>query len=144
MERDMAALERIVGLDPRELPAALTDWLATMDAGRDCPLLATELQLQARRSPAFAKRYYALQEQQTRTLASILERYFEAASAPLPMDPLDLAASMNALAHGLSLQRPPHKEAGAPNPAGRVIDAILKLLTGRKDDPAGPVKSVTG
>jgi AcrR family transcriptional regulator len=130
MERDMAELERIVSLDSDTLFAALTRWLETMDAERDCPLLATELQLQARRSPVFAERYYALQEQQTRTLASILDRYFKAASIPPSMDPLDLAASLTALAHGLSLQRPPTRP-GEPNPAGRVIDTLLKRLTQR-------------
>ena len=129
MERDMAELERIVSLGPDELSAALTRWLETMDSETDCPLLVTELQLQARRSPAFAERYYALQDQQTRTLARILERYFEGASAPLPMDPLDLARSMTALAHGLSLQRP-QSQPGGPNPAGQVIDRLLTLLTG--------------
>jgi len=130
MARDMAELERIVSLDPNKLSAAVTGWLETMHADRDCPLLMTELQLQARRSPAFAKRYYALQEQQTRILARILERYFKAASIPLPMDPLDLAGSMTALAHGLSLQRPPSRP-GVPSRAGRVIDSMLKLLTRR-------------
>jgi AcrR family transcriptional regulator len=130
MERDMAELERIVSLDPDKLFAAVTDWLETMHADRDCPLLVTELQLQARRNPAFAKRYYALQERQTRTLAGILERYFKAASIRLPMDPLDLAGSITALANGLSLQRPPSKP-GAPSAAGLVIDGLLKLLTHR-------------
>jgi AcrR family transcriptional regulator len=130
MERDMAELERIVSLDPDKLSRSVTGWLETMHADRDCPLLVTELQLHARRSAAFAKRYYALQEQQTRTLAGILERYFRAASKPLPMDPLDLAGSLTALAHGLSLQRPPRKP-GAPSAAGRVIDSMLKLLIER-------------
>jgi AcrR family transcriptional regulator len=128
MERDTAELARIVALDPDELPAAITSWLASMDLWRDCPLLATELQLQARRSPAFADRYYELQDQLNRTMAGILVRYFEAIGAPLPMDPFDLAAALNALAHGLSLQRPPHVTPGAPNPAGQIIDSILKLL----------------
>ncbi len=130
MERDMAALERIVALDPDQLSTALTRWLETMDSETDCPLLVTELQLQARRSPAFAERYYALQDRQTRTLAKILERYFEAASKPLPMNSLDLARAITALAHGLSLQRPASNP-GAPNPAGQAIDNLLKLLTQR-------------
>jgi AcrR family transcriptional regulator len=130
MERDMAALQQIVALDSDQLSPALTHWLETMDIETDCPLLVTELQLQARRSPAFAERYYALQEEQTRTLAKILERYFEAASKPLPMDSHDLARSLTALSHGLSLQRPASKP-GAPNPAGQAIDALLKLLIER-------------
>jgi AcrR family transcriptional regulator len=130
MERDMAELERLIGFEPAKLFAAVTRWLETMHVEKDCPLIVTELQLHARRSPAFAKRYYALQEQQTRTLAGILKRYFKAASVPLPMDPLELAGSLTALAHGLSLQRPPNKP-GVPNVAGRVIDGILKRLTRR-------------
>jgi len=130
MERDMAELERIVSLDPKKLSAAVTGWLETMHAERDCPVLMTELQLHARRSPAFAKRYYALQEQQTHTLAGILESYFKAASVPLPMKPLELAGAMTALAHGLSLQRRSTKP-GAPSPAGRIIDKVLKVLTRR-------------
>jgi AcrR family transcriptional regulator len=130
MERDMAELERIVSLGPDKISEAVTGWLESMHVEKDCPLVASELQLQARRSPAFAKRYYALQEQQARTLAGILKRYFKAASVPLPMDPLDLAASMTALAHGLSLQRPPSKP-GVPSAAGRIIDGLLKRLTQR-------------
>jgi AcrR family transcriptional regulator len=127
MERDMAALQQIVALESDQLAPALTRWLETMDIETDCPLLVTELQLQARRSPAFAKRYYALQAEQTRTLAKILERYFEAAGKPLPMDAQDLARSLTALSHGLSLQHPATKP-GTPNPAGQAIDALLKLL----------------
>jgi AcrR family transcriptional regulator len=130
MERDMAALEQIVALEPDQLSVALTRWLETMDSETDCPLLVTELQLQARRNPAFAERYYALQAQQTRTLARILERYFEAASKPMPMDSQDLARALTALAHGLGLQRP-GAQAGEPNPAGRAIDSLLKLLIQR-------------
>jgi AcrR family transcriptional regulator len=130
MERDMSELDRIVSVDPKQLSAAVTGWLETMHADRDCPVLMTELQLHARRSPAFAKRYYALQDQQTRTLAGILERYFKASSVPLPMNSLDLAGMMTAVAHGLSLHRPSTKT-GVPSPAGRVIDKFLKVLAKR-------------
>jgi AcrR family transcriptional regulator len=130
MERDMAELGRIVSLAPHQLSVALSAWLETIHADGDCPLLMTELQLHARRNPAFAKRYYALQDQQTGALARILERFFKAQSVPLPMDPLDLAGSMTALAHGLSLQHPQAKP-GAPSVAGRVFGAMLKLLTQR-------------
>jgi AcrR family transcriptional regulator len=128
MERDIAELERIVSLAPDQLSKALKAWLETMHADSDCPLLVAELQLHARRSPAFAERYYVLQAQQTRALAGILKRFFKAQSVPLPMDALDLAGSMTALAHGLTLQRPQGKP-GAPSAAGRVIGAMLKLLT---------------
>jgi AcrR family transcriptional regulator len=131
MERDMVELQRLVSLDPDTLFAAVTGWLETMHVEKDCPLLMTELQLHARRSPPFARRYYALQEKQTRMLARILERYFKAASTPLPIDPVELAASMTALAHGLTLQRPPTRP-GAPSAAGRIVNDLLKVLTRRR------------
>jgi AcrR family transcriptional regulator len=130
MDRDMAELERIVSLDPEQLSAAVTKWLENLYAESDCPLLSTELQLQARRSPAFAEHYYALQDQQIRTLAQVLERYFKASSVPLPMDPLDLAGALTALAHGVTLQRP-RSAPGAPSDAARVIAGMLKILTQR-------------
>ena len=43
MERDTAAFERILDLNPDELFAAVTHWLETMDTETDCPLLVTEL-----------------------------------------------------------------------------------------------------
>ena len=124
MERDMAELGRIVSLPPHPLSAALSAWLETMHCDSDCPLLMTELQLHARRNPVFAKRYYALQDQQTGApLARESSSAFsEAQSVPLPMDPRDLADCMTALAHGLSLQ---HPQGGAwrASTAGRVIGA---------------------
>jgi AcrR family transcriptional regulator len=133
MARDMAELEKIVSLKPDKLSSAVTEWLKTMHADSDCPLLVTELQLHARRNPNFAKQYYALQDKQTRTLGRLLESYFKALSTPVPIDPFDLAASLTALAHGVGLQTPPAKRRGPPTPnaAGRVIDIILKKLTGR-------------
>jgi AcrR family transcriptional regulator len=130
MERDMAELGRIVSLPSDQLSVALSAWLETVHVDSDCPLLVTELQLHARRSPTFAEQYYVLQDRQTRALAGILERFFKAQSVPLPMDPVDLAGSMTALAHGLSLQRPPGAP-GTPSTAGRVIGAMLKLLAQR-------------
>jgi len=127
MERELEELERIVSLDADQLQGAVAAWLETLHAQSDCPLLWTELQLQARRSPAFAERYYALQDQQTRTLARILQCYFEVAGIPLPMDPPDLAAALTALAHGLALQRP-RSDSGTPSHTGRIVDDILKLL----------------
>ncbi|KAA1007648.1 TetR/AcrR family transcriptional regulator [Paraburkholderia panacisoli] len=127
MERDMEALEKIVELEPKELYQAISQWLATMHSESDCPVLATELQLQARRSPEFAEHYYALQEQQIRTLARILRAYFKVSAADLPIDAADLAACIIALAHGLSLQRPMGKSRSRSQ-AGRVIDELLQVL----------------
>lgn len=130
MERDMAELEKIVQLEPKELFKAVNEWLMTTHSDSDCPLLAVELQLHARRSPEFAEAFYALQDRQTQTLARILRIYFEASSTEPPIDLLDLARTLIALAHGLSLQRPEVKS-GAPSDAGRIINDLLDRLTNR-------------
>ncbi len=127
MERDMAQLEQIVQLEPAQQFEAVRQWLKTMYAESDCPLLVTELQLHARRSPEFAKEYYALQAKNTRALAKILEAYFAASSSPLPMDSIDLADTITALAHGLSLQHPLGAP-GAPSEAGRLVEQLLQQL----------------
>ena len=130
MERDMAALEKIVRLEPKDLYEAISEWLKTMHYESDCPLLAVELQLHARRSPEFAKAYYALQDQQTRSLARILKVYFKALGTKSPIAPLDLASALTAMAHGLSLQHPAGKP-GTPSEAGRIINDLLNRLTHR-------------
>jgi AcrR family transcriptional regulator len=125
MERGMADLEQALEVAPENLSAALSQWLATLQTDNDCLLLVTELQLQARRSPAFAASYYSLQDQQTRTLANSLKRFFKASGAPMPMNATDLAGALIAVAHGLSLQRP-QSESDTP---GKVINTMIKLLT---------------
>lgn len=127
-ERDMAELERLVGLEPDDLRAAVTEWLNTAFMNSDCPELAIELQLHARRSPDFAEQYYALQRKQIDALAQILRDYFAKLSVTLPIDARDLAASMMALANGIRLQRPTDEPAG-PSSAGQVVAAILGILT---------------
>lgn len=128
MERRMTELENIVGGEPSKLAGALSQWLQTMQVDGDCLMLVTELQLQARRSPVFAEQYYALQQKQTRAMATVLERFFKALDLSMPIDPIDLADAMLALTHGITLQRPEPK-AGASADAGRVIDKLMKSLT---------------
>ena len=132
MERDMAALEAIVKAGPDKLIGAVTGWLKAMHAQGDCTMLVTELQLHARRSPEFASQYYALQRKQTRALAKALEVYVEASGVQIPIDLVDLAASLTALARGLSLQRPAEAPGSISN-AGRVIDSLLKALAAGRD-----------
>lgn len=132
MERDMAELEKILSLKPDEMQGAVSEWLNTVFADSDCPFLATELQLHACRSPEFALQYSVYQEQQTQALARILQAYFDALSVALPIDALTLAATMTALAHGLALQQPAGNP-DAPNAPGRVITALLGILTRRYD-----------
>src|SRR5260370_40526652 len=126
MGRGLGELGEIVSVETKKVVAATPKWLMATHADADCPLLVSELQLHARRSPDFAKRYYAIQDKQTRTLARILTTYFKALSAAPPLDPIDLAGAPTALAHGLSLQRPANQ---GGNEAGRVIAELFKFLT---------------
>ena len=104
-ERLLAAAERV--LAGHGYGGASID-LITAEAGYSKGAIYSNFEskeavfLELLRNPAFAKRYYALQDQQTGALARILERFFEAQSVPLPMDPRDLAGCMTALArlHG--------------------------------------------
>ncbi|MCP1644917.1 hypothetical protein J2T41_004556 [Pseudomonas citronellolis] len=50
-----------------------------------------------------------------------------ARSASLPTGAMDLARVIDALSHGLSLQRPQH-EPGTVNQAGRIIADLLETL----------------
>jgi len=126
MERDMAALEKIVSAEPSTVRDAATEWLKAMHEDSECPLLMTELQLHERRSPEFGKKFYELQAKNTETLGRILTSYFEANSTPLPMDPVDLARMITALAHGLTLQQ---RARDLPSDPGILIDSVLRLLT---------------
>jgi AcrR family transcriptional regulator len=127
MERSNAELEKLLKVEPEELRSAVTEWLKTMHVEGDCPLLVMELQLHARRSPGFAKEYYELQGRQAKTLARIVRTFFELTGAAMPIRALDLANSLTALAHGLSLQRPAAKS-GLPSDPGRIIDSLFNVL----------------
>lgn len=131
MEKNIAELAALMDFGAESVSDALTGWLETMAANDDCTLLAVELQLHAKRNPVFASQYYALQRQSTLTLAGLIERYFTANGARMPMDAIDLADAVTAISHGLALQRP-DPAPGQPSEAGKVIDALLRGFTTRK------------
>lgn len=130
MEKNIADLSALMDLRAASVSDALTGWLESMAADNDCTMLAVELQLHAKRNPAFASRYYALQRDSSETLAGIIERYFAAKNASLPMNAVDLADAVTAISHGLALQRP-DPAPGQPSEAGKVLDALLKGLMTR-------------
>lgn len=128
MQRGLDDLKALID-HPSEDPAAdLSHWLSSLQVDNQCLMLTTELQLQARRNTAFGERYYALQRQQTQALARLIERYYQSKpSRPLPMNALDLADAMLALAHGVTLHHPAGK-GGRSGPAGRIMEKMLELL----------------
>lgn len=129
MQRGLDDLKALID-NPSEDPAAdLAHWLSSMQVDNQCLMLTIELQLQARRNTAFGERYFALQRQQTQALAKLIERYYSQSKPPrpLPMNALDLADAMLALAHGVTLHHPAGK-GGRSGPAGRIMEKMLELL----------------
>ena len=93
MERDMAEMGGIVSLPPHQLSAALSAWLETMHCDSDCPLPqsyrscnSTRAEIQSSQNDITLCRI-----SRPGAWARILERFFEAQSVPVPMDPRDLA-----------------------------------------------------
>lgn len=127
MDRDFQELEQIVDMSPEGVIREASRWLKSMHSRINLPALTLELQLHARRSPEFANDFYALQEQKFKIIADILTKYFHARGTPLPADAMDLARTIDALTHGLSLQRP-LREPGSVNEAGRMIGDLLEIM----------------
>lgn len=105
---------------------SLDAWLEQMNADADWALLAMELQLQARRSEAFALRYDALYARHRERLGGLIAQVFARSGKRLPAPATDLAAAMMALGHGLVLQRTTYGENG--DPAGTLIKIVLRSL----------------
>jgi AcrR family transcriptional regulator len=105
---------------------SLDAWLEQMNADADWALLAMELQMQARRSEAFALRYDALYARHREQLGGLIAQVFARSGKRLPAPATDLAAAMMALGHGLVLQRTAYGENG--DPAGTLIKIVLRSL----------------
>jgi AcrR family transcriptional regulator len=128
MAGEAEQLARLVDADapPAQILASLDLWLDAMNEDADWPLLAMELQLQARRSPEFAAEYDALQAVHRGRLGGLLRALFEKADRRLPAPAEDLAAGFIALAHGLVLQGT--GPAGQGSQAGGLIKLLLRSL----------------
>jgi AcrR family transcriptional regulator len=105
---------------------ALDGWFRKMNADADWAVLAVELGLHARRSPAFAEAYRGLHAEHLAKLASLVATLFRAAGKRPSMRPDQIAAMLKAVAHGLVLERPTLK--GRPDPAGAMLATLLRSL----------------
>lgn len=134
MDRDLCEVERIMKLEPAKLFPSNTQWLETMHTVMpEFPTMMIELQLHARRDKEFAKAFYPLQERKMERMAAIVTKYFEASGVALPMDALNLTYVIEAVVHGLSVQRPP-RPTGGTNEVGVLVDRLMKALTHHKTD----------
>ncbi|MDE1149078.1 MAG: helix-turn-helix domain containing protein [Azospirillaceae bacterium] len=104
--------------------AGIRRWSETLNADADWSMLAIELQLNARRSPAFAADYAAVCDGHRAALGRLIGQLFVRLGRVPPAPPDDLAAAFMALAQGLAL----HNPGGGPHPAGRMILVFLRGL----------------
>lgn len=91
-------------------------------------LLSTEFQLQAGRNPEFAEAFAELYRDQRKAIAGLLKLLAKKAGAPAPASPLEAAAGLIALVHGLAMQRAADPKSVPSNVAGRAIEVFLKAL----------------
>lgn len=132
LARHMAAeaqqLDQLVDVQqsPDAVLANLDLWLQHLNEDADWALLSMELQLHARRSPAFAEAYDALQARHRDRLAALVTRLFALSGRKLPAPAAQIAASMMALAHGLVLQRTSRNP--SRDQAGALITLVLRSL----------------
>ena len=110
--------------------AGIEKWAATINSDPSWAILAIELQLQALRSPAFAKAYNELNRKHRQALGALITRLFELFGKRVPGDPVEVATGFIALGRGMALL-PKGGEAGR---SGRIIVTFLKALI----ESAGP------
>ncbi|WP_432734334.1 TetR/AcrR family transcriptional regulator [Ralstonia solanacearum] len=122
--RQLTAVLDAADAPPGDVLAGLEAWAITLDQDTDWSVLAVELQLQANRSAAFAAEYRVVWEKHQSELAHFVAQLFSRLALIPPAEPLQLAASFMALAHGLALQR----ITTGQGPAGQMIMVFLRGL----------------
>ena len=127
-DEEIAEFSRIMALEDADSRKALLHWLETMHQDEDWALLTMELALHARRYPAFAKPFYAIEQKLTDFHAGLISELFARRERKPPMDPVALSLIFRTLACGMNLKLAPSRPR-APNEAGRIIHELLNLLT---------------
>jgi AcrR family transcriptional regulator len=111
--------------DVAKAMAGIEKW-ASSNADPGFAVLATELQLQALRSPSFAQVYNDLNRKHRRALGTLLSRMFELFGKKVPGDPVEIATAFIALGRGMALM----SKEGETNRSGRIVVTFLKALIG--------------
>ena len=127
MEAEGAQLSGVMdsaGRTPEQIFAELESWAATLNHDASWSMLSIELQLHAKRSPAFAAKYQAVWDAHRTRLGRVIGQLFATLGRTPPTDPDELAAAFMALAHGLALQN----RGTRPDPSGRMILVFLRGL----------------
>jgi AcrR family transcriptional regulator len=136
MEAEGAQLSSVMDSDgrtPEQIFAELESWAATLNQDASWSMLSIELQLHARRSPAFAASYQTVWDAHRARLGGVIGKLFTTLGRTPPADREELAAAFMALAHGLALQ----SMGSRPDPAGRMILVFLRGLVASAGAGAG-------
>ena len=112
--------------DVAKAMARIEKWASTINSDPGFAVLATELQLQALRSPSFAQGYNDLNRKHRRALGTLLSRMFELFGKKVPGDPVEIATAFIALGRGMALM----SKEGEANRSGRIVVTFLKALIG--------------
>ena len=126
---EIAEFNRIMQLDPTTLKTQLKDRLDTLNADLDWDVMTMELQLHARRNPAFAERFFAHETRLTEFHAGILAERFAREKKTPPIDPLTMSLALRTVACSLNLKVPPDLRVG--NEAGKIVHQLLDLMLDR-------------
>ena len=127
MEAEGAQLSGLMdsgGRTPEQLFGELESWAATLNHDASWSMLSIELQLHAKRSPAFAVKYQAVWDAHRTRLGRVIGQLFATLGRTPPAEPEELAAAFMALAHGLALQN----MGARADPSGRMIMLFLRGL----------------
>jgi AcrR family transcriptional regulator len=106
--------------------AGIEKWASTINSDPGFAVLATELQLQALRSPSFAQGYNDLNRKHRRALGTLVSRMFELFGKKVPGDPVEIATAFIALGRGMALM----SKDGETSRSGRIVVTFLKALIG--------------
>ncbi|QUY50575.1 TetR/AcrR family transcriptional regulator [Serratia plymuthica] len=127
MEAEATQLTALAQSDsdtPEHVLTALEAWAATLNLEADWCMLSVELQLHAKRSPAFAVEYKNICDVHQAKIGEVIGSLFQRVGKAPPADQNELAAAFMAMAHGLALQR---TGTGA-DPSGKLIMLFLRSL----------------
>ena len=110
--------------EPAKVMAGLEKLTATANSDPGFAVLAIELQLQALRSPTFARGYNELNHKHRRALGALVARLFELLGKKPPADPVEIATGFIALSRGMALL----SSGGEASRRGRIVVTFLKAL----------------
>lgn len=137
MAREIDALQQLLAAGETEggVQARVARWLENLNVDRDWSMLSIELQLHANRDRAFARKYDDLVARHRGAMGQLVVRLFEELGRTPPAAPVEIAATLQALATGFALQRR-RTARGQPDPSGVLIKLVLQSLIA-SSSPAG-------